>query len=710
MESYLDSSHYDLTTPDGYIEKIIFTAHNTAEAHVVINNISPAFVGFSLDHSKVIFNLKSTLAQLGINSETIDFSLSPKTRTAEVKIKLVPYGKLAEKMLKLLEEGSYIGKLFADDENRKVRDPNYLMRMFGRCDRNGSPLLFLGGPHGRDDLILEKIKDHTVAFLPLKPGVVTYKDTIYGFLPTLALMLKSQKYKIRELLHLHQQWHENVPKILKKNEILLVSTQPLHIRTVFAKVANNLLPNGFAHTSASVLQPDTTASGNIYELFGSSSEEILDVPLEFYTLEPHREYVFFEDRDQLQNSLETPSVLFKAFATAPKKDLLAAVFIVKGTQLEKLTENDWIAREVYKHEFPGLAHPSRQALLVEKYIEEQPAYPFLKAIQDDHITSQGILLTRYLPSPLMKQMLISTYVQRCVKGIYFQKPSRSNGIYFSHEDRSFLFDLAKFGIPSFWVDEISGKILKYVVRPDKDAGMFVPLNLVETFRNATFFGVYGSNLIEGTFEQDLKKLLQYVLDLRNETDHPLLNKNTPLALVTGGGPGAMEVGNRVAKSLNILSCANIVNLQAKKNVFVNEQTINPHIEAKMTYRLDRLVERQAEFHLDFPIFLQGGIGMDFEYVLEEVRRKVSANPPTPMLLFGEVDYWRKKVTSRFQCNLEAGTIKGSEWVSNCFYCIQTAEQGLSVYKQFFNNTLAIGPSGKIYNDGFCAVPKLETIS
>ena len=44
--------------------------------------------------------------------------------------------------------------------------------------------------------------------------------------------------------------------------------------------------------------------------------------------------------------------------------------------------------------------------------------------------------------------------------------------------------------------------------------------------------------------------------------------------------------------------------------------INPYIDAKVTYRLDRLVERQAEFHLDFPIFLMGGIGADFEYSLE----------------------------------------------------------------------------------------------
>ena len=123
----------------------------------------------------------------------------------------------------------------------------------------------------------------------------------------------------------------------------------------------------------------------------------------------------------------------------------------------------------------------------------------------------------------------------------------------------------------------------------------------------------------------------------------------------------------------------------------------------MTYRLDRLVERQAEFNLDFPIFLAGGIGTDFEYSLEEVRRKVGSTALTPILLFGPEEYWKQKITSKFQCNLKTGTIAGSEWISNCFYCVQTAEQGLSVLRRFFTGKLPIGKEGPTYPDGFCIV-------
>lgn len=704
MESYLSQQHYDLVTPDGYIVEIHDIDAKRKLATVQIDEISPMFVGYAINPHLVFFNIKSTLAQLGLNGIGREYSFERKHNRALIKVELIAMSDLGSAILELLQTGAYIGKLFAADDRRRVRDPDYLMRMFGRSDRKGRPLLSLGGFEGSGDLILEKIESRTVAFLSLKNGTIHYDPSIYGFLPTLAKALTRNYSQLRSLLHLHHHWIEGAPRIVKENDVLLVRTAPLHIRTVYARVVDRLLPQGFTHMAASVLQPDTSASGDIYELYGSSSQALDDIPLEFYTLEPHREHVFFADRDQLQANLEDPASLFTAFDTAPEPDHLASVFIVKGTQMHDLQAKDWIVRDPYKYEFPGLAHPARQALVVEKYIEHQPAYPFLNAIETGLITSQGILLCRHFPTPLLKRMLLNNDVQRCLKRLYFQYPSRCYGNFFSHEDRAMLLDLAKFGIPTFWVDKDSGRILQFTLKPEKEAGLFVPLADIERFRKATFFGVYGSNLQEGVFEKELTALLQGVLALRSEVQHPLLCKDTPLALLTGGGPGAMEVGNRVAKNLQILSCANLVDFRPKDKSVVNEQKQNPHIDAKMTYRLDRLVERQAEFYLDFPIFLPGGIGMDFEYTLEEVRRKTGSSPLNPILLFGDAEYWKRKVSSRFRLNRETGTIKGSEWVSNCFFCIQTASQGLSILSRFFDNQLAIGKDGPIYDDGFCIVP------
>ncbi len=703
METYLDPTHFDLTTPDGTITNLERINERSAEAVVFIEGISAAFVGFQIEPELVLFNIKSTLAQIGLDATSQGFELDKKTGCAEVKVLFQAYGALARETLKLIQVGSCVGKLFAADRRRRVRNPDYLARMFGRSDRNGKPLLSLGGLHGSSDLILDKVEGRTVAYLSLQHGRLIYDDEMRGFLPTVAKGLMAD-VSMRDLLRLHQEWKPHLPRNVEDDEILLVRTLPLHIRTVFGRVVDNLLSEGYKHTTASILQPDTQHSGDVYELYGTSKRELTDIPLEFYTLEPYREHVFFADRDQLQTSLEDDNALFEAFSTAPQpEDLRAAVFVVKGEQLLNLKPEQWITRETRYHEFPGPMAGARQAAMLERFIEQQPSYPFLKSIDMGGITSQGILLTRHFPSPLMKRLLLGDQIQTCLKGIYFQKPSSSSQDFFSHEDRALLHDLYKFAIPVFWVDPITKHILKYVERPYRDTGMFVPKESVDTFLRSTVFGIYGSNLLEGVFEQELRKLLQGILAMRQSVSHPLLMSDTPLALVTGGGPGAMEVGNRIARELDILSCANILDFRISDQTVVNEQRANPYVEAKMTYRLDKLVERQAEFYLDLPIFLTGGIGTDFEFSLEEVRRKVGATAATPILLFGSADYWKEKITYRFRCNLASGTITGSEWLSNCYYCIQTAEQGLRIYSDYFSNKLPIGHGGPTYEDGFVKV-------
>lgn len=710
MNRFIDSSWHpsnvisDLVTPDGWITNLTKIDDKTLAVSLLIENISPQFVGYQIEPDHVLFNIKSTLAQLGVDGKKIELQFDKAKGCAEVKIHLISIGPIAQEMLKYIHVGAYIGKLFAADERRRVRDPDYLGRMFGRSDLEGKPLLSLGGLHGSNDLILDKVDGRTVAYLTLQNGRILYDDSITSFLPTLGKALIAN-LGMRDAVRLHQVWHPLVSRNAQENELLLVRTLPLHIRTVFGKVVDELVSHGYNHTAANILQPDTEASGDIYEFSGNSKRELTDVPLEFYTLEPFREYVFFQDRDQLQSALEDSKVLFSAFATAPLPfENRAASFVVKGTMLLDMKPDDWIVRDTRQSDFPGQFQGSRQALMVERYIEQQPSYPFLKAIEEGKITSQGILLSRYFPSPLMKRMLLSYHVQRCLKRLYFQIPSQSSGEFFSAEDRALLHDLEKFAIPVFWVDKATGKILQYIQRPEKDSGMFVPLDSIDKFLKASLFGIYGSNLIEGDFEGELRKLLEGLKEMRRELNHPMMNKDTPLALVTGGGPGAMEVGNRVAKELGILSCANIVDF-SQKNAVVNEQKQNPYIDAKMTYRIDKLVERQAEFHLDFPIFLMGGIGTDFEYSLEEVRRKVGSSATTPILLMGPNDYWKEKITSRYQINKLTGTIKGSEWISNSFYAIETAEQGLAIYRAFFEGTLPIGKTGPIYELGF--VPSMR---
>src|SRR5262249_39544173 len=149
---YLYPGHYDLVTPDGKIERIELIGETHAIAEVLIENISPVFVGYQIERSQVMFNFKSVLAQLGLNGIGKEISFEPSNALARVKVELTAIGPLAREMLLHLTPGAYIGKLFAADERRRVHNPDYLTRMFSRSDFEGRPLLSLGGLHGSERL------------------------------------------------------------------------------------------------------------------------------------------------------------------------------------------------------------------------------------------------------------------------------------------------------------------------------------------------------------------------------------------------------------------------------------------------------------------------------------------------------------------------------------------------------------------------------
>ena len=475
--------------------------------------------------------------------------------------------------------------------------------------------------------------------------------------------------------------------------MICIKTSPWHMYTTFGLVADHLLPSGVKHTSASLLQPDSSETAEIYEFFGESSEVIERIPLEFYTLEYYRESVYFSERNLLTTLSNNHDAILNAFLTCePDEDEKVATFIVKGEQLLHLNEEDWIRNQSPDIPLPTPPYTASDIETIEAYVKKQPITEIVEAIESDLITSEGIILTNTFPSSLMKSLLVTERVRSCVKAIYFQSASKKYHDYFSHQDRSLMMDFTRNGIDIIWVDRIQNKLLKFCARKERDSGFFVPLELISQYNNALFIGLYGSTRVAGTFTKELEIILDEMPYLAKQVEHPLLNANKTIALVTGGGPGAMQVANIAAKERGILSCGQLVDFSQSQFSEIAFQEPNPHLDCKMTYRLDRLVERQAEFYLDLPILVTGGTGTDFEQALEEVRRQTgSFEYLTPVILFHSEGYWEKKISSRYQLNVETGTLHGSEWISNCFFVASTAEEVLSIWSAFFKEQLKIGP-------------------
>ncbi|BAE81527.1 conserved hypothetical protein [Chlamydia felis Fe/C-56] len=687
--------NHDATSPDGYLTSSLrMLSPNIYEGEIEILNIPEYFLGFHLPKHCLHLNLKSSLAQLGVDAKIKEAELSKECSRARLLVQMSSHDPIASVMLTLLEPGDYVAKLFAADDRRLVRSLQYLERMLKHTDKAGMPLLCFGKK--LEHLIsLDVIDDRLVVSLPTLPGVVQYDHKIYGLLPLIGKALGQPNMRVRNFLALYQYKVER-EKIPYRNRILLIKTEPLHIRTVFARVVDSLLPEGVKHTAANILEPTTQESGDIYEFYGTSSVPVEIIPLEFFTIEPYKEHSFFCYRDSLKSSLESEKCIFDIFETAQGTQEKAATYISKGSEIPELSPNSWLvgsAKSLYDKRNP---YPEN----LHEYIEEQPCFPFLQAMETGHITSQGVLFSRYFPSSCLKGMLLSYHVNYYLQQIYFQIPSYNYGEYFSEHDRSLLMDLYFSGIPTFWVDRASKRVLQYVKRRGQDSGMFVPVKRVQEFRSAYFIGIHGSGIVSEGYKEDLREFLQGIHSLTQEMPIPGFPPNTPLAIMTGGGPGAMSIGNEVATELNLLSCGNTVDFEQSPGA---PQAANPYTQAKMTYRISSLIQRQEHFHVDLALFVTGGLGTDFELSLELVSIKTGKKPPVPIFLIGPASYWKDKITPLYQSNCTAGTNRGSEWVSNCVFCISSPKAGIEIFRRYMNNTLPIGPEHPPYPDGFIEV-------
>lgn len=691
---------YDLVSPDGIIKTIHPIDSKELEAYIEIEKIHPTFLGYQIDRNSIHFNIKSTFAQLGVNGISEQIELFPKMDKAQVKVRFRAFNAVGEELLKHFTTGIYAGKLFAADERRRVRKPDYLMRLLGKTDEDGNPLLILGEEYKSEEIIEQPSLNRTIVKIPLMPGYWIYDKAIHGFIPTIVKGLKDPDTSFRKFLFLHQ-IHVFGERKIPTSGVLLVKTMTMNIRTLFARVVQEELPQGFRHASADIIEPQQQ-TGDIFEFHGASDEELDYVPLEFYTLEPFREHFFFTDRDLLHECLVKPQMLFNAFETAPEGK--ASAFIVKGDQLMGLTKKDWIRSDI-PPEDPVFIPPEtrKDKTTLERFIRAQSIYTIAKAMQEGLITSQGIVLTTVFPSPPLKTFLINEKVTRCLKAIYFRTPSKMYGAFFSHDDRAFLLDLAKASVDVFWVDFKYNLLLKYVMRADKNSGMFVPIDKIEDYKRATFFGVYGSKLMDAESKDTLRELFSGLLEMQKGVDHPLLNPDVSIVITTGGGPGVMATGNKIANDLGILSCGHAVDFTKPHEEIALSEEVNPYIQAKMTYRLEHIIIRQAEFSLDFPIFFTGGLGTDFELGLEFLRIQVGMRAASPILLFGSPEYWKQKITPKFRLNRKTGTIQGSEWISNCTFCVQNARKALSIYYKYFTKRLQLGKEFPPVDDGFVIV-------
>ncbi len=145
-------------------------------------------------------------------------------------------------------------------------------------------------------------------------------------------------------------------------------------------------------------------------------------------------------------------------------------------------------------------------------------------------------------------------------------------------------------------------------------------------------------------------------------------------IVTGGGPGVMEAGNRGAHDIGAPSIG--MNI-----VLPHEQAPNPYVTPELTFNFHYFATRKIHLVLRsravaiFP----GGFGTLDEFFETLTLIQTGRMERIPLVLFGR-DFWDRAL------NLEVleqeGTISPGD--TNLFTTVDTAEEGWGVIRQFYN--------------------------
>ena len=157
------------------------------------------------------------------------------------------------------------------------------------------------------------------------------------------------------------------------------------------------------------------------------------------------------------------------------------------------------------------------------------------------------LLLGYFPNLIEHVQICQAALRGKVKRILFRRGSFSHGPFFSANDHSRLADYHALGVGVFWCNEDREQIAVHNFRGLR--GYFSEPHNVERFQNALVVAVYGSAAPMPAGES--RKLQDLLVELKE-----LFGDD--LAILTGGGPGAMQQATEFAIESGLLVGANYI--------------------------------------------------------------------------------------------------------------------------------------------------------
>ena len=289
-------------------------------------------------------------------------------------------------------------------------------------------------------------------------------------------------------------------------------------------------------------------------------------------------------------------------------------------------------------------------------------------LQDVPAGARATVLLGYFPNLLEHIELCRAATERRIERIVFRRASYEHGPFLSAKDQARLADFASLGVEVFWCNDDWGHLAIHTFRGLR--GYFVEPQTEARFRKALIIAIYGS--ARPLTDIDVSKLRELLTRLKG-----LFGEN--LAILTGGGPGAMQQASEIAHDLDLLVGANYIETV--------DQGTNKDADFYQLFQDISRHNRQRWFEIaSFQIFCTGGLGTLEEIGLTLTDMKLGVIEMSPVVFFGrhgDEPYWEPL---RRQFKNMVGDKRAPDWLDT--HVLMTDDP--SAVPPFYKQILELG--------------------
>lgn len=259
--------------------------------------------------------------------------------------------------------------------------------------------------------------------------------------------------------------------------------------------------------------------------------------------------------------------------------------------------------------------------------------------------ARATLLLGYFPNLVEHTHICQAALEKKIARVIFRRASYEHGSFLSARDHGRLADFQTLGLEVFWCHDQRQHVVTHVFRGLR--GFFMEPHAVDRFKSSLIFAAYGSSKPLGDAEvTKVKRLLDNL--------HTFFGDD--IAIMTGGGPGAMQQATDIAQSRGMLVGASFIETV--------DQKTNQTAEFYQTFQGRSRQARQRWFEVaSFHLFFMGGVGTLEEVGLTLTDMKLGVIERSPLVFYGRHDgerYW-ESLQRQFATMVEVG--RAPEWLT-----------------------------------------------